>query len=240
MNTRIAVMVCGALLASAVSAAAQTWDDRLFVNVSGGAQAGSSTSTVTLSPDVYGEPASVTLARDVKGGGLFDISAGRPITGNFGVAVSFSATSSKSNGDLTASIPNPIFFDQPRAVSGSIADLEHSERWLGIHAAWFIPAGEKLDVLLLAGPAIAMVSHDVLTGINVTETGGTPAVSTTIEGKSKSLVGVQIGADVRYMITDMVGVGGFARYSGAKGKIVGDTELSVGGFQIGAGLRLKF
>jgi hypothetical protein len=37
-----------------------------------------------------------------------------------------------------------------------------------------------------------------------------------------------------------MGVGGFARVSGAKGKIVGDNELSVGGFQIGGGVRIRF
>lgn len=240
MNTRIAVMVCGALLASTVSAAAQTWDDRLFINISGGVQAGSSTSTLDLAPVVYDEPASLTVRRKVDGRGLFDLSAGRPISGNFGVAVSFSARSSKDNGDVSASVPDPIFFDRPRDVSDSISDMKHSERWLGIHAAWFLVVGEKLDLILLAGPAIAMVDHEVPTGLTVTETGATPTVTTTVETRGKSFAGYQIGADLRYMITDMVGVGGFARYSGAKGKILGDSELELGGFQIGAGLRLKF
>jgi opacity protein-like surface antigen len=241
MITRIAVLTSTLVLGTCFNAFAQNaWEDRLFVNVSVGAQPAERTSSASLTQVIYDEAASVTLGRDFGGGTLFDVTIGRPIVGNLGVAVSISGVSSEADGDLTGSIPDPIFFDSPRSVSGAVADLAHSETWIGILAAWRVPVGERLDVIALAGPAFARVAHDVALDFDVTETGGTPGVSVSLDSVSKTFTGIQVGADVRYMFTDLVGAGGFLRFTRASGDIVDGTDITVGGVQVGVGVRLKF
>jgi hypothetical protein len=240
MSTRIAALAGGVLLATAVSASAQTaWDGSIFVNGSIGVQTGTTDVSQTLAPTVYDEPASITIAQEVGSSALYDITAGLMVRRNLGAALSFSARSATSDGTMTGQIPDPIFFDSPRAATGTVPGMDYSERWLGFLATWLIPAGEKLDVMILGGPAVAWVNVDTASGVAVTETGAVPNVTLTLDSISKSFFGVQVGVDVRYMLTNNVGVGGFARVSKASGEIEG-SDLSAGGFQLGGGVRFKF
>ena len=243
MSKRIVAVVCGVvlMLAASVDASAQMqWNDVVFINVNGGVQTGTKTFDTTFASTVYEEAFTVDTTQELKGGGLFDITGGGKIRGNFGAALSFTARSSKSDATAVASVPDPIFFDQFRTVTSTIADLEHSEKWVGILGVWFVPVGEKLDLMLMGGPAVASVTHETPTTATVTETGGAPTVTLGIESLSKSFWGYHIGADLRYMITTNLGVGGFARFNGASGNRTDDNELSLGGFQIGGGLRIRF
>lgn len=239
-STRIAALAGGVLLATTVSASAQAaWDGGIFVNGSVGVQTGTIDISQTLAPVVYDEPATITTTQEVGAGALYDITAGLMVRRNLGAALSFSARSSTSDGAMTGQVPDPIFFDASRPVSGTIADMGYSEKWLGFLATWLIPAGENLDVMILGGPAVAWVNVDTTTGVAVTETGGTPDVTLTLDTISKSFFGVQVGVDVRYMFTENVGAGGFARISKASGDVNG-SDLSAGGFQLGGGVRFKF
>lgn len=241
MSTRIAVLMGGILLATSVNASAQTsWDDRIFLNVSVGGQVGSRDTTVTLSPTVYGEPASISTIRSVGGSALYDVTVGRPISGNLGAAFSLSGRSASGDATMSASIPDPVFFDRPRTVTDNLPDMTHSERWFGFLATWRVPVNEKFDALLLVGPAVASVKHAAPTVVTVVEQPGGPQVTPTTENISKSFVGIQAGADLRYMLTENFGVGGFLRVSNASGTLVGDSDLSVGGFQVGVGVRVRY
>lgn len=241
MNKGIAALVGGLLLGTAVNASAQTtWDENFFLNASVGVGIGAGDVSTTGTPSIYDEPATITATRSIGTAFLYDITAGLPISGNFGAAVSFSARSGSADGTMTGSIPDPVFFDQPRAVTGPISDMDYSERWLGFLAAWVTPVGEKLDLFVLAGPAIAMVEAGAPAGVAVTEAAGGPTVVVSLDSVSKTLFGIQAGVDLRYMLTETVGVGGFARYSGAWGDLQEGSSHTAGGFQLGAGVRLKF
>lgn len=241
MSTRIAALVGGILLATTVSASAQSsWDGGIFVNGSIGVQTGTTDVSVNMTPTIYDEPASISTSHEVGTGVLYDITAGIMVRRNLGGAISFSGRSANGDGVMTASIPDPVFFDKPRAVTGVVPDMGYSEKWLSFLATWVVPAGEKLDIMILGGPAVAFVGLDATTGATVTESPAGPNVTLTLDSIDKSFFGLQVGMDVRYMLTETVGVGGFARYSYASGEIQEGSDVTAGGFELGAGVRLKF
>ena len=116
-------------LSTAQSADAQqmTWTDNAFVTVNFGGQAPSRTLNTTTSPDIYGEPASFATTQDVGGGAFFDIAGGYKIWQNLAVGIGVTHVGSKADLTVNASIPDPLFFDQPRLVTTSVADAKHSQ-----------------------------------------------------------------------------------------------------------------
>ena len=101
-------------------------------------------------------------------------------------------------------------------------------------------AGRATGLGVLAGPAVVSVKHDVPGSVSVTEAAGGPAVAVSVDRVSKSFTGYQVGVDLRYLITEQIGVGGFVRYAGAGGTLDGAGDLDLGGAQIGVGVRLRY
>jgi hypothetical protein len=68
----------------------------------------------------------------------------------------------------------------------------------------------------------------------------TPVV---VEG-SDSAVGVNVGADVTYMVTDLIGAGVLLRYAKSTAEVSAADSQSVdvdaGGFQFAVGVRVRF
>ena len=230
------------LSVAATSASAQTmqWTDKGYIGINGGVQVGSDTLDTSSTFTQYGEPASVTSTQKIKGGGFFDIGGAYRVWGNNLLAgVSFTHTSSDASVAITASIPDPVVTDKPRAVSSSQSGAKHSEDALHLNAIWMIPVANKLDVGLFAGPTIFWVKQDTVGTPTVTEPG--PTVSAPLGEIKKTSGGFNIGVDVQYMIAKRWGVGGLARYTFGSASIEGATEkLKLGGFQIGGGARVRF
>jgi Outer membrane protein beta-barrel domain len=233
-----------ALCACAIpqTAAAQTmqWTDKGYVSVNGGAQAGSHDLSESGSFPLYDETATFSSTNKVKGGGMFDIGGAYKVwKNNLLVGLSYSHVASKSDGSVTGSIPDPVFFDRPRAVSKTFPDLKHSENAVHIDAIWMMPIANKLDIGFFLGPTIFSVKQDTIPSLTITEPG--PAITTAVVSSSKSTAGFNIGADVQYMIAKKWGVGGLMRYSVGSVTLPGASKkLTVGGFQIGGGARLRF
>ena len=235
-------LVLLALGAAPRVASAQTmqWTDKGFVSVNGGAQAGSHTLTSSSSFPLYDETATVTTSQKVEGGGLFDIGGAYRVWGkNLLAGVSFTHTSSTSDVTLNATVPDPIVFDKPRSVQSSQSGAKHSENAVHIDAIWMIPVANKLDVAVFAGPSIFSVKQDLVSTLTVAEPG--PTVSAPLAESSKTSVGANFGADIQYMIAKRYGVGVLARYAVGKATLPGASDkLTVGGFQIAAGGRVRF
>ena len=213
----------------------------IFAGANAGVQLGSARDEATaFTFTLYAEPATVNVARSVKSGSLFDFTAGSQIRGNFGAAGTFFARSSDSDGAVTATVPHPVFFDQARTVSSTITAMGHSERWIAIQGVYLLRIDEKTDVMFLAGPSLVSVKHMVANAATVTEGATTPSVTVTTSELSKSVWGYVIGADVRRMISKNVGVGAFARYAGSTANMNTAVKLTLGGFQVGAGIRVQF
>jgi hypothetical protein len=237
----VAVLTLG-LSVAATPASAQTmqWTDKGYVSINGGVQVGSDTLDTSSSFPLYAENATVTSTQKIKSGGFFDIGGAYRVWGNNLLAgVSFTHTTSETDVAITASIPDPAFHDRPRAVSSTQSGAQHSEDALHLHVIWMMPVANKLDVGLFAGPTIFWVKQDTVGALTVTEPG--PTVSAPLGEVKKTSGGFNIGVDVQYMIAKRWGVGGLARYAFGSASIDGATEkLKLGGFQIGAGGRVRF
>jgi hypothetical protein len=240
MRARHAALAMGILLITHTPAFAQGANTKLFINVSGGLQGGTQDSTVTLTPTIYGEVGAVAATRVLDKKNFFDVTLGRPLTERFGVAASFSVRTSTADGAAAASIPDPIFFNRPRTVTAPIPDMVHEERWFAILGTMPMVVSEKIDALVMFGPAVVSVKHDSMTAATATEATGGPRVSVTVEPQSQSLVGFQAGIDLRYAFTGRIGAGILLSYTRASGSIVPGTKMNLGGPRGGIGLRITF
>jgi len=244
-----------ALLLLVVTARAQAqvtpWEDRVFVNVNFGYQsrsvadiASSKTSTI------YDETATVSTAQTIESsGGMFDIAGGFRLVGNFGLGVGYNRISKDAVGTLTAKVPHPLFYDQPRTATAEIPNLKHQETALHLMGVFVLPVTNKLDVMVSAGPTFFNLEQQTIAADAQYSEVGAPYNSITLNSVSKittkeSKVGFNVGADLTVRLTTKLGIGGFVRYASAKVEIVpqsGDaTEVNVGGLQFGGGLRLRF
>jgi hypothetical protein len=231
-------------LATALPATAQMqWTDKAFASINFGAQAPSQSLTSATTPDIYGEPAKFASTQDVGGGAFFDIAGGYKVWRNLAVGIGVTHVGSTADLTVNASIPDPLFFDAPRNVIVTVPDAHHSQTAINLTGTWVMPITDKIDIGYQFGPTIFLVSQD-LPGAPaagaITEPG--PVVSSLpLESEDKTTVGIHFGVDLTYMITPRFGVGGIARYSWGSAEFAGaDDNVTVGGFQIGAGLRVRF
>jgi hypothetical protein len=242
MVQRIAVLVCGLLLIGGRAASAQVlaWEDRGFVTVSGGGPSKEHEITTAFKFPLFGETGNVATQQTHKAGGFLDLSGGWRVWRNVAVGLSFMKRSANVDGTLTASLPDPIAFDLPRTLSGTLTSLERRERWVGVPITYVIPATDKIDVMVFGGPVVATLTQEFVVGVSTAEGPSGPTVTPARESVKKSFWGFQLGADVRYLITKQLGAGVFLRVQKASGDLTSTDEADLGGFQMGAGLRVRF
>ena len=239
--TSVLVLMAGLATAVASEAQAQTKPAPAsigFLNISGGAQPQrrelGKTDTFTL----YDEKATLTSSQPVPNGPFFDISGGVRVKNGFAIGAGFSSLSKTSDAAVVATIPNPLFFDQSKTVTSTATGLEHSERGIHLQAMWFIPVTDKIDVALSAGPSFIMVKQGLVASVTVpTGTQNINVVTGSEEGTAK---GVNVGFDGTYLFTRNIGFGLMIRYAGGSVDLPSAKGLSVGGFQGGAGARIRF
>jgi hypothetical protein len=219
------------------------WTDKVFLNVNFGAQAPSQSLSAETTPEIYGETAIVRSSQDVGGGAFFDISGGYKLWRNLTVGVGYTRVASKEDLIVDAQIPDSLVFDSPRAVTTTFADAQHTQQAINLTGTWMMPVTDKIDVGFQFGPTIFLVSQDLpldLTQSNIQEPSPT-IVNVNLSSKDKTTVGVHFGVDVTYLVTPRYGVGVLARYAWGSADLGDSSEsVTVGGFQIGGGLRVRF
>ena len=241
LKTTTAALLALGLCAAPRIASAQTmqWTDKGYVTVNVGAQVGSHDLDTSSTFNLYDENATVTSTQKVKSGAFFEVGGAYRVWGrNLLAGVSFARTSSDANVAIAGSIPDPLVTDRPRSVTSSQSGAKHAENVIHLSAIWMIPVANKIDVGVFAGPSIFMVKQDTITTLTVTEPG--PTVNAPLTSVKKTTAGINLGVDLQYLIRKNVAVGGIARYTWGSAKIddAGD-KLTVGGFQIGAGVRYR-
>jgi outer membrane protein with beta-barrel domain len=229
------------LLGLAPSAHAQmAWTDKGFVNVSVGAQAPSRSLATNQTPEIYGEASSFASTQDVGGGAFFDISGGYKVWRNLVAGIGITHVGSTTDLTVDARIPDPLLFDAPRSVTTTVNDVHHSQTAINLTGTWMMPVTDKVDVGYQFGPTIFLVSQD-LPGVPTVSEPGPTITSLPLEKSDKTTVGLHFGIDVTYLVTPRFGVGGLVRYTWGSVDLDGaDDSLTVGGFQIGVGARLRF
>jgi len=248
-HARLATTLAAAwLLASASPAMAQAAKPpRFMIGVSGGIQQAAEDVSDRFSFAKNVETENVDVKYPMKPWGLIDLAAGYRVWKNIGVAVAVSATSGKGEADVTASVPHPFFFNQPRTVTGTESDIAHSETGVHLQLQYVIPATGKLHFILEGGPSWVNVDHEVVTDVTITESYpyDTAAFGGAVTKSTKaSALGFNAGIDVTWLFVESVGIGGIVRYTRADidlKAVEGRTlSMKAGGLQGGVGIRVLF
>jgi hypothetical protein len=231
-------MIGLALVFGSVASAQTMLDDKLFINVNGGAQPQARSLDGSFSIPIYGQTATVATTATIPGSGIFDLSAGYKVMPNIGVAIGFSTFSGTGATGGAASVPSPIFFNRPLAVTIPESPADRKERSIYVLLVGFVPITDKVEVALSIGPTFIHVDQPLITSVSIPA--GTQNVNPTIQTQSGTAKGVNVGADINYMFIKHVGAGVFIRYNGGSVDLASVSGAKAGGFQIGAGGRLRF
>ena len=234
-------------LARAQSGAGAVVPFRGFVSVDGLFQATSNDFDTAVTFRANAEDGEFTTDYTLRNGPAFDVSGGAMVWRQLGVGVGVSRFSRDTPARLTAEVPHPFFFNRPREVSGGVGGLKREELAFHVQARGVFPLSPRLQLAVFGGPSFFKVKQGVVTAFDYDETYPYDTAtfrSATTDEVDESVIGFHAGADVSYFFTQNVGVGGILRYAGASVDITapdGDTvDVSVGGLQVGAGLRLRF
>jgi len=249
----VTLVVCSLIAGSAGQASAQigsAWTDRGYVTLNWAAQSGSTDLDGTTTFPLYEEQARLDTTGSAGAGPMFEFSAGARVWRNATVGIAFHRLVSKTDVELTGSIPHPLIFDRPRTLTQSLPGFERHEHAVHLQFGYMVPVNEKIDVHIYAGPSFFNISQDVLTSVAIGESGfpfGSVVTQPVVERHKDSPVGGHIGADVTYRLYNFkmlkLGAGGFLRYTGASTSfemLETDIDSDVGGFQAGIGLRVRF
>jgi hypothetical protein len=185
-----------------------------------------------------------TYSADLGVGG--EIAAGWQFTRHVGVALAFSAARRNQSGTFTASIPHPLYFDQDRAAEGSLGGGTVTETALHLDLALVGGTG-AVEWSLFGGPSVVRVNADLLSSLQYTQSypfdsvtvTGTPLVP--VRGRA---AGFNVGGSADWRVGRRTAVGTQVRYTraviGLRPDAVNEVEVTAGGLQIGAGVRLAF
>jgi hypothetical protein len=215
----------------------------ISAGVAGMAKSFSQTTALPLNQ----ENGSLTAKYEAKGGALVDVGGGVILRRSLAVDVAFSRTSSTAAANVDASVPHPFFFNQPRAIQGSISGVAHAESVVHLDVMWMPQPAAGLEIRIFAGPSFVSVRHDLVSGVTYSET--YPFDKATFTGaptgrRSKSTVGFNAGIDVAKYFTKSVGVGGVIRATAATAKLdsplSGQLSVSADKLEAAVGVRLRF
>ena len=218
----------------------RAWTDKAFVNFGVGTQFNSQTVTADFSYPLYDEIGTAQVSHPIKNGAIFDATGGVRIGKRWGAALNLFGRSGSAPGTVTASVPDPVLFDHPRLVTSTLPKMTHHEFWIAPLFVYVLPLKEKVDLMVMVGPALAKLTHDLATSVAITEGATAPSVAVGVTTLHHSYITFEVGADVRYLLTKNVGVGGFFRYGGTKANVSSTLKVTLGGVQVGGGIRVRY
>ena len=233
---------------SSVAAQTTEWADRAFVNVNMTQQTTARPLDESLAPAIYAERAVVTAPHNGDAGTLaVEPAGGIRIWKNLGIGAALTRQNVVETVTVQALVPHPILFNQPRLATKD-APFTRADTAVHVFALLMIPLHPRLDIALSAGPSFVSVRQDLLSGIEVAETGApfttVDITSVAVVTREVRTVGLNASADVTWFLTPVVGIGVTARYvRGYASTTLNDgrpVDLDIGGLQVGIGARLRF
>lgn len=247
-----AAILATTFLVVAVPAMAQTGGSArrpssVFVSISGGVQQAASDIADHFSFSKNQETETIDVNYQMKPWAFFDGGASFRVWKGLAFGAAFSRTSGSGDAEVTASVPHPFFFNQPRTITGTENGIQHAENGVHLQVQYVVPVSESVHVILGAGPSWISVEHEVVTDVTVTESypfdtaafGGAVTKTTKASGS-----GYNAGADVTWMFGRSVGIGGMVRYTRADIDLEPATgrtlAMKTGGVQAGGGIRFVF
>jgi hypothetical protein len=252
----IAVALYG--LAHAERAAAQRPFERIWIDVD--AAVASAPADVAVHAEILQpvEAAEFEARYPVPRAAALNVGAGFMVTPRVGIGASVGATRHLHAAEISLRIPHPFFANTFASDNGETDyEMQRIERSLHLQAVFVAVNTPRVRVRAFAGPTMFRMRQDAVTEIiynhfyfvrlptNFVEITGYDLKQ--ISGTGWGLHG---GADAALFFTDVLGVGGFARFS--RGTVDMENTLATaldladrvsvkaGGVEIGAGVRLKF
>ena len=232
-------------------------DSRVWIDASvGAAWAGEDTYSTVATRQMNGQDATFQADYSLPVGVAFEIGAGVMATRQFGVGVTYGATIQEDPANLAVDIPHPILPD-PNATAAGVTDrsLKRSESSLHIHGAFVSRTDDRTVFRVVGGPTYFRMQQDAVQDIvysqqflpfdPLNQVDITGSVIERIPYDEATGWGFHVGADVSWFYTHGLGIGVVGRYSRgtveARDPLTGaDSDFDVGGFQVGAGVRVRF
>lgn len=212
---------------------------KFFVSVDAGAQIASRTLDMSASQTVYDETATVNASLPIGKGFVPGFGAGYRVFDDVFVGITVTFFNNTGSASTSAEIPDPLFFNRPKTVTGTVGDLKHREVAVLPQLIYTRAVTDKIDFVGGVGPAFISVKQDTISSFSVPS--GTQSVTFGQSEESKTATGVNGQIGLNYNINEKVAVGAFARYAGAKIELASAAKkLNVGGMQAGVGLRYSF
>ena len=230
---------------SAAATAAVMPHGYFFVNA--GYQGTTNAFTSTWSYPSNQETASVTAGYSVKPAVLIDVAGGARLWRDLSIGVAVSRYHRADLASLSASVPHPFYFNQPRSFQASTAGPERTETAVHLQAMWTFAAASRIQVGVFGGPSVFRVSQVTISAVNFAEAYPYDTVTlgnVSMKTQAASKATFNAGVDLTWLVYKQIGIGGMVRFSGVN---VGFTEadgtalpVKAGGLQAGAGLRVRF
>jgi hypothetical protein len=221
-------------------------ETRFVVSINGGVQATPNDFSQTGTFSEFLEDGAFTADYELKGAPQVDAAILLRLWKQLHLGAAVSFLDGDTDTAITASVPHPFFFNQPRNVSGSDS-LKRRETATHVLLGWPFALGDSVVVLLSAGPTFFHVEQDVVDDIAYehsfpfNEASFTDAVTVQVK---ENAVGFNAGFDLGWYFSRRFGLGFLARYSQASLDLRASDRNSVsgdaGGLHAGGGVRLRF
>jgi len=226
----------------AAARAQSSWRDRGYIAIGGWYQPVGTTFTDQVHPIIDVEAADIDTEYDTGSTGGFDVGGGVRVWRNLAIGAQVSRFSKSGSASVDARIPHPLFFRQPRTVTGDAGALAHDETAVHVRLLWMVPIRERLQLGLSGGPSWFDIKQDLVTTVTVTQTypfDSATFASATSARQTGSHAGFNAAADLSYILRPHVGVGLEVGVSRARVPL-DNVTVDVGGLHIGGGLRFRF
>ena len=225
------------------SSQAQPARERIYITGAADFLVAGSSFTDEIHPIEFGEAATIDTTYRLKFAPGFAVGGGARVWRQLAAGVEVGRVSGTIDGDISARVPHPFFFNQPRSVSGTATGLHRSELAVHVLASWIAPLTDKWQLALSGGPSWITVDQDVVTDITVNQ--AYPYNTATFAGAvtqpvSNRHVGFRVGAEAAYLLTTHAGLAFGARYAHAHVPLTATASTDAGGAHVTAGLRLRF
>ncbi len=222
-------------------------EPRVTVSISGGAQSPAATVSDQIKIDRNVETETIDVKYPKSPGVLVDIGLGVRVWKRLGIGFAVAHVSGDGTADVTASVPHPFFFNQPRTVTGKQDAIAREETGMHLQVQYVVPASKRVRVVLGAGPSRIKLTQDVITDVDIVETYPYDTAefrNAVTRGSAASVNGFNAGIDVTWKLSRAIGFGGLVRYTRADADLdvrTGHTlSMKAGGVQGAAGVRFAF
>jgi hypothetical protein len=239
-NVKHVLGLCAGLAISAASVHAQTptpSTEKFLLNVNVGGELATRTINAVARKTVFDETATLTSSQPIGRGVVFDFDGGYRVREDFFAGLLVSFFNGSSSATTTASVPDPVFFNRPKTVTGSTSDLKRSEVAIIPHITWARPLTDNFDITFGGGIAFIRLSQDLVGNFDITPPQNVSILQTTEKDNG---VGPFAQIDVIYNLRARYGLGGYVRYAGASVDLPSQADANAGGMQAGGGIRIRF